>query len=420
MDMGSMGDGRHVPHGGSNSRRYGRCALAGAACRRISRLGAFATVGVVGFAVQLAVLRLLTAGGTPITLAAGFAVLAALAHNFAWHSTWTWSDRRDSGAVLARFWRFVGLNGTISLAGNVAITSTLSAYGVPVLVANVLAVAACSVANFVVANRWVFALAGLVLVAPPDVQAAELSSRAIAAWNEYVRATEARIDKELRDAPASEAPLAPGEWERVRRGEIVMAERRTSAAGGEALSPPGAMIHHWRARAFLPGVQLDALLAELQAPTSRRWIPPDVLTMRVSDGPAGSRSVTMRIARGGIMPVTYDTEHRVDYARHTPRFASSRSVSTRIVEIAQAGTPREHRLPEGRDHGFLWRLNAYWRYTQIAGGVLVECESLSLSRDVPMLLRAVATPIIDSVSRDSLRTTLAALRNGFAGSSDSE
>lgn len=392
----------------------------GSVFRGISRVGAFAIVGVVGFAVQLAVLRLLTAGGAPVALAAGLAVLAALAHNFAWHSAWTWSDRQDSGAVLARFWRFVGANGTISLAGNVAITSTLSAYGVPVLMANALAVVACSLANFVAADRWVFVLAGLVLVAPLDLQAAELTPRAVMAWDKYVRATEARIDRELRDASGSEAPVAPGEWDRVRRGEIVMAERRTSAADGEAFSPPGAMIHHWRALAFLPGVQLEALLTELQAPTSRRWIPPDVLTMRVSDGPAASRSVTMRIARGGIMPVTYDTKHRVDYTRHTPGFASSRSVSTRIVEIAHAGTPREHRLPEGRDHGFLWRLNAYWRYTQIAGGVLVECESLSLSRDVPMLLRPVATPIIDSVSRDSLRTTLDALRKGFAGSSDSE
>jgi len=35
----------------------------------------------------------------------------------------------------------------------------------------------------------------------------------------------------------------------------------------------------------------------------------------------------------------------------------------------------------GDDRGFLWRLNAYWRYEQVAGGVIAECESITLSRD---------------------------------------
>ncbi len=383
-----------------------------------SRVARFVGVGALGFAVQLIVLYALTASGVAVALAAMLAVVAALAHNFAWHTTWTWRDRSAPG-MWARFARFVGSTGTISVAGNVALTSALAAHGTPVLAANGIAVAVCSLANFVVADRWVFVLVAVALSAPQQVEAAELTPGAIAQWEQYVRASEARIDEELRAARLSQN-LGSDEWSRVRGGEIVVLTRDVTDAAGTAMSIPGSLIHHWRAVAFLPGVSLNALLTELQAPTSRAWTPPDVRAMRITPGPASSLLVAMRIARGGIVPVTYDTVHRVHYTRHTARFASSRSVSTRIVEIVDAGTPQEHALPEGHDHGFLWRLNAYWRYTHVDGGVLVECESISLSRDVPGLLRPVAGPIIERVSRDSLRATMLALRKGFAGKPNSE
>ena len=42
-------------------------------------------------------------------------------------------------------------------------------------------------------------------------------------------------------------------------------------------------------------------------------------------------------------------------------------------------------MPEGDDHGYMWKLNSYWRYKQVDGGVLVEIESLTLSRDLPYM-----------------------------------
>jgi hypothetical protein len=61
----------------------------------------------------------------------------------------------------------------------------------------------------------------------------------------------------------------------------------------------------------------------------------------------------------------------------------------------------------------LWRLNSYWRYEQIATGVLVECESVSLSRTVPAIARSAVRPLIDQVARGSMERTLAALRARF-------
>ena len=42
----------------------------------------------------------------------------------------------------------------------------------------------------------------------------------------------------------------------------------------------------------------------------------------------------------------------------------ARSVAIRIAELDGAETPRETEKPIGRDRGFLWRLNSYWRYEE--------------------------------------------------------
>ena len=78
------------------------------------------------------------------------------------------------------------------------------------------------------------------------------------------------------------------------------------------------------------------------------------------------------------------------YRHHGAQRASSRSVATKIVEIGES------------DRGFMWRLNAYWRYEQVPGGVIVELESMTLSRAVPFGLTAVVRPIIDRIAASRL------------------
>jgi hypothetical protein len=232
---------------------------------------------------------------------------------------------------------------------------------------------------------------------------------------DYVRVTEGRIAAQ-EPKPLPRPPEA--DWRRLKAGELMLAKTETRRADGSSIDVPDGAIHHWVGRVFLPNVQLADLLRELQRPTSKRWTPAEVLSMRVVPLSDGTLQVFMRVARSGIVDVTYDMEHAVRYSQH-PGHATSRSVSRRIVEVDDPGTPQERARPEGDDHGFLWRLNAYWRYVPIEGGVLVECESLALSRSVPLIVRALASPIISRVSRESLENTLAALLHGFAKGSAS-
>jgi hypothetical protein len=189
-------------------------------------------------------------------------------------------------------------------------------------------------------------------------------------------------------------------------GQVIVARMERAGAGREGLAVPGAMVHHWRGAVFVPHITVDALVASLE-----QGPPPqvDVLRSRVLARAPGEMTVYLRLRRTRVITVVYDTEHRVSFARVGPGRASSTSVATRIVEIADPGTAGERALAPAEDHGFLWRLNAYWRYEAVEGGVIAECESLTLSRPIPFGLGAIAGPIINSTARESMEAALRAV-----------
>ena len=246
------------------------------------RAAIFAAVGAAGFGLQVAVLWLLiTSLRVPVAPATALSVSAALLHNFAWHVRFTWRDRRGEAALPDRFVRFVGGNGLVSLIGTTAVTTLLASAGLPAVAANAIAVVLSGVANFVLADRLVFAaIVALVVYAPAGAaDAAEPQPDTLAGWSEYVTRTEARISRDLQH-PGGDRMLQDGgpDWRRRALAcEVLLVERQTRS-GGRPIDVPGGMIHHWAGAVFVPGVSLDAMLSELQRPSSRRWLPADVLT----------------------------------------------------------------------------------------------------------------------------------------------
>jgi len=346
--------------------------------RRLSR---FLTVGAIGFVLQLGTLTFLTqAVGWPYEPATALAVALAVLHNFWWHERWTWRDRTAMGPGLGgRIARYYVTTGATSIAGNLAMTAIgVELFGCSPIVANVAAVAGSSLANFVISDRWVFgrlaAVATLALcLSPAQASGAEPGPETIAAWNTYVRATERRLDTAGQtDRPALEP------W-------------------GNEISVPGGAIHHWRGSILIRGVTVDRLLRSLMYPGTPPP-QPDVLEARVLGRSADSLHVYLKLVRRTIITVTYETEHTMTFDRRSETLATSRSVATRIAEV------------DGRDRGFLWRLNSYWRYAQVGDDVRVNLESLSLSREVPAILRPAAGMMISRIARESLTRTLDALR----------
>jgi hypothetical protein len=233
-----------------------------------------------------------------------------------------------------------------------------------------------------------------------------LTSTAEEGWRTYVRQVEQRRSREVSVADRFLAldflPTRAADRRALQAGAVVI--RPVDARGVEL---PDARVHHWHGAALLPGATVARVLAALeQGPPPQA----DVLRASVLSRRPGEMRVHLRVRRQQVVTVVYDTEHVVRFGHHGTGRASSSTVATRIIEIGQAGTPDERALAAGDDRGFLWRLNGYWRYEEVAGGVIAECESISLSRDVPFGLGVVAAPFISRAAHESMESALLALR----------
>ena len=118
----------------------------------------FNLVGAAGAAVQLGSLALFSRwAGSHYLYASAAALEVTLLHNFVWHMSYTWRDRRDHSARLGQLLRFHLSNGLVSLIGNLALMRILvGGAHMPVLAANGIAILCCSLVNFCLGNEWVF------------------------------------------------------------------------------------------------------------------------------------------------------------------------------------------------------------------------------------------------------------------------
>lgn len=388
------------------------------------RFGRFVVTGAGGFVIQIAAVAILLELNVHYLMATAIAVEAAIIANFFGHQIFTWHDRPARGtAVLERLLRYNALASLTSLFGSLL----LSAYfvegtGLHPIIANVLGVAALSAINFIGTDRLVFkagvVLAMLAFAGPAQAGDgdATLLPKTIREFNDYAARVEARRARELKaqdtflDIERQSAEQLERTLAALKRGEVMV----STAVSPDVSEVPidGGLINHWRGTIFVPRVSLERLLKVLQGPSDQHK-QEDVVSSRVEPRGPDQQKLFLRIKRSKIVTVVYDTEYDVIYRRLSPGRAMSDSRSTRIVEIEHAGTPRERALPEGNDHGYMWRLNSYWRYKQFADGVLVEVESLSLSRDLPPIIGSLIRPIVTSTARESMARTLVSLRARF-------
>ena len=257
------------------------------------------------------------------------------------------------------------------------------------------------------------------LAARGHAEAATLQPHTLQAWRAYVAATEARIASELaaqdRFLVSDFARDAASARRAVSSGDIPIVRLEARAVNGNPIAVPDGSISHWRGSVLVRGVTLDGLLSRLQHPPESGPHPTDVVALRVVDRRPDHLTLAIRMTRSAIVTVTYDTEHAVDYRRHGPARVSSRSISTRIVEVEDAGTRSERALPEGQDRGFLWRMNSYWRYQQVDDGVIVELESVTLSRGIPLGLGMIVESTVERIARESIARTLDSVRRLYGG-----
>ena len=239
----------------------------------------------------------------------------------------------------------------------------------------------------------------------------EPTPAAVSSFNSYVSAVEAILGQQHRSQDDFlKLAASPQSEQRLRREELII-EQLTPATGADL---SGALLHHWRGTAFVPGAKaadFERLLRDFNA--YPQHFSPQVLQASVLTRENDHLQALMRVRQKHVITVVMDTSYDVTFGRSDAQHGYSASRSTRISEIESPGTDRERALNSSEEHGFLWRLNTYWSYEERDGGLYVQIESISLSRSIPNGLGWALRPYVKSVPRESLEFTLRSARDAI-------
>ncbi len=164
---------------------------------------------------------------------------------------------------------------------------------------------------------------------------------------------------------------------------------------------PSGLIHDWVGAIYIPSARVDDVLKVVRDYNHHQEIyRPEVLESRILSKNGDEYKVLLRLLKRKVITVVLDTEHEVRYERLGATCWQSWSTSTSVREVRDPG----------KDHGFMWRLNSYWRFHEGDGGTYVECEVVSLSRTVPGILARLIDPIVRQLPQQSMADTLRATR----------
>lgn len=264
--------------------------------------------------------------------------------------------------------------------------------------------------------RLILCLAG---VSAAAVHADVLRPETAAAFQRYVRLTEQRINSEVARANAF---LWIDTLPAARRGEMqnglhqggVIIEKLKTLDGGKEIDAPGGLIHHWVGVAFVPRASLKEAVALMQDyERHAEYFSPAIAASKILERNGHRFKVALRFHVKKVITVTVDTENDAEFFHQAADRAHSQIRTTRVTEIADAGTPEEKAKPAGEEHGFMWNLNTYWRFLERDGGTYIQCESLTLSRDVPFALAWIIRPIVTQMPKESLTFTMTKAREAL-------
>ena len=262
-----------------------------------------------------------------------------------------------------------------------------------------------------------FATILLTVAHPRASYADQLKPATTADFDRYIQSKDARsvhnreAGQNFLSIDALPAPARDKAYADLKQGQTITRRSNDCTACG---SIPGGLIHDWTGTIFIPGISLRQALVALQDyDRDAEYYQPEVVKSKLLDKSGDDFHISLRLKQVHVITVVLDTEYSVHYTLLDAAHAESRSLSTRIAEVENAGGPQERDLPVGDDHGFLWRLDSYWRFLQADGGVYLQCNAISLTRDVPTGLGWLVRPFIENVPRDSLNFTLEATRRAL-------
>ena len=269
-------------------------------------------------------------------------------------------------------------------------------------------------------RRAVAVLLAAILLLGIPASAADLQAQAAQNYARYIALTQAQVDAELAQGGSylwverlPEARRAEA-LAQLRSGSVAI-EKLETLDGGKPIEVPGGLIHHWIGTAFVPGATLAQTLAFMQDYDHKvEYFKPDIVRSKILRHEGDDYFVLLRFYQKKIITTVIDTDQEVHYHVVDQTHAWSRSSATRVQEVDNPGKSDERLEPEGHDRGFVWKLNTFWRFEEKDGGTYLECQAISLSRDIPAGLGWMVGSFVSSVPRESLTFTLTTARAALA------
>ena len=264
----------------------------------------------------------------------------------------------------------------------------------------------------------IFRTTAAILALTVPCSSARLGGSALRAYETYAASVEARLVHQHAGTDTYLATLnvtAPdrAEIERQLRSGVLHVE----PVNGGTRQVDGGLLHHWRGATFISGARASNMLALLRDYNRlSTYYSPEVESSHLISQRAEVATVAMRFKKQVVVPIVLEAEYEVKSAVSGAGTGYSISRSTHIWEIDNPGTAHERRMREGDDDGFLWRLNTYWSFVEAPDGLFIECEAISLTREVPAGLGWLVAPVVREMPRDSLKFTLTATRNALGSS----
>ena len=256
-----------------------------------------------------------------------------------------------------------------------------------------------------VAAPHVLLLSCLLAVGAPG--ASELKPKTLEAFNRYTAARDAQFDEEVQHGPFLWVDTQPDEKQKDYYNQLqdkrVVIEHLGHEIAGEHFEVPDGMVHHWVGIVFVPGAKVTGVVRLVENYDNHsKYYAPEVARSKLLSRDGDHFLTYLRFHKKHILTVTVDTWHEAWYHILSPTRAASRSHITRAQEVENEGQADERLRPEGDDRGFLWRMNTYWKFEEKDGGTYVQCESITLTRNIPLLLKPIIAPFVTSVPRESL------------------
>jgi hypothetical protein len=261
-------------------------------------------------------------------------------------------------------------------------------------------------------------ISALLLCGPATVSfAVELKQQTLDAYHKYVRITESRIAADLAQnnhltwldrLPADRRHSAEA---RLRNGDILIETLETRDNGGREIDIPDGTVHHWVGGVLIRGATVQAALRLVEDYDHHDvTYRPNVIKSKLIERNGPDFKVFLRFYKKKVVTVVLNNTFVVHYETVDPNRVWSRSRAVKIGEVVDASNPDGPERPFGRDHGYLWGSDSFWRFQQQDGGVYIEMETITLTRDIPTGFGWIVGPIVKSLPREAVTDTLGATR----------